>query len=354
MAFALHFVRQKPCNNNEGCDVIGKPKDTQSRKWQITINNPLDKGLTHDMIKEKISEMKSISYYCMADEVGGKTQTHHTHLYIYSSSAIRFSTIKRRFEAAHIELAKGTSQQNRDYVFKEGKWLDNKEKGNTKLPDTQEEWGEMPIERQGARNDLADLYDSIKSGLSTYEILEEYPDFLTKTDYIEKTRQIIINEEFKNKFRKLSVTYIFGQTGTGKSRGVLERYGYENVFRVTNYMFGGFDGYKGQDVIIFEEFSSSFKIQDMLNYLDGYPLELPCRYANKIACYTKVYIISNISLIQQYESVQMNYPEIWNAFIRRIHKVVYYAAIDNFIEYETKEFLDLCSNETEGVIYDGT
>ncbi len=32
---------------------------------------------------------------------------------------------------------------------------------------------------------------------------------------------------------------------------------------------------KGQDVIVFEEFRSSLKIQDMLNYLDGYPCELP-------------------------------------------------------------------------------
>ena len=29
----------------------------------------------------------------------------------------------------------------------------------------------MPIERQGARNDLADLYAMIKEGLSNYEIL---------------------------------------------------------------------------------------------------------------------------------------------------------------------------------------
>ena len=307
----------------------------------------MDKGLTHEVIKDKISEMKSVSYYCMADEVGGKTQTHHTHIFIYSSSAVRFSTIKRRFESAHIELAKGTSEQNRDYVFKEGKWEDNKEKSNTKLPDTQEEWGEMPIERQGARNDLADLYDSIKSGLSTYEILEEYPDYLTKTDYIEKTRQIIINEEFKNKFRELTVTYIFGETGTGKSRSVLEQYGYENVFRVTNYIFGGFDGYKGQDVIIFEEFSSAFRIQDMLNYLDGYPLELPCRYANKIACYTKVYIISNIPLSQQYLPIQQNKPEVWRAFLRRINKVVYFVAKNEFIEYQTEEFLAVYSDAAE-------
>ena len=59
----------------------------------------------------------------------------------------------------------------------------------------------------------------------------------------------------------------------------------------------------------------------MLNYLDGYPVELPCRYANKVACYTKVYLVSNIPLDEQYPNVQQNEPESWKAFNRRIHEV---------------------------------
>ena len=101
---------------------------------------------------------------------------------------------------------------------------------------------------------------------------------------------------------------------------VMEKYGYSAVYRVTDYSHP-FDGYKGQDVIIFEEFRSSLSIGDMLNYLDGYPLELPCRYANKVACYTKVYMISNIPLEQQYRNVQVDNPETWNAFRRRIKQV---------------------------------
>ena len=83
----------------------------------------------------------------------------------------------------------------------------------------------------------------------------------------------------------------------------MEQYGYSNVFRVTDYEHP-FDGYKGQDVIVFEEFRSSLRIGDMLNYLDGYPVELRCRYSNKQACFTKVYIISNISLRDQYRDLQ--------------------------------------------------
>ena len=76
-----------------------------------------------------------------------------------------------------------------------------------------------------------------------------------------------------------------------------------------------------EDVVIFEEFRSSFKIEDMLNYLDGYPLMLPSRYNDKEACYTKVYITTNWTLGQQYKNVQTEHPTTWQAFLRRIHKV---------------------------------
>ena len=59
----------------------------------------------------------------------------------------------------------------------------------------------------------------------------------------------------------------------------------------------------------------------MLKYLDGYPLELPSRYMNKYACYTQVFIISNIPLIKQYPAVQLNEFESWLAFTRRINLV---------------------------------
>lgn len=296
-------------------------KDTRTRKWQITINNPLEKGFTHDFIKAQLEKFKSCVYWCMSDEVG-EQETFHTHVYMACSNAVRFSTVKNRFEGAHFEMAQGTSQQNRDYVYKEGKWA-HTSKEETNIKESHEEWGEMPMERQGQRNDMADLYDMIKQGYSDFEIMEESPAFLMNIDKIEKARQIITSEKYKNTFRELEVTYIYGKTGSGKTRSVMEKYGYPNVFRITDYQHP-FDNYHSQDVVIFEEFRSSLKIQDMLNYLDGYPLELPCRYANKYACYTKVYIITNIPFEEQYDNVQHVSPETFNAFKRRIHKILHY------------------------------
>lgn len=296
-------------------------KDSRSRKWQLTINNPVEKGFTHEFIKSLLSEMSNIIYWCMADEVG-EEGTYHTHIYLHGKDAVRFSTLKNRFKEAHMEMARGTASQNMAYVSKTGKW-EHDLKSETRVDGTFEEFGEMPVERQGKRNDLDDLYAMIKQGLNDYEILEQDPSYMLHMDKIERTRQTILQECYKNEWRELEVTYIYGDTGSGKTRGVMEKYGYSNVFRVTDYLHP-FDNYKAQDVVVFEEFRSGFRVSDMLNYLDGYPLELPCRYANKYACYTKVYIISNLPLSQQYQQLQMESYESYRAFLRRIGSIWHY------------------------------
>lgn len=290
-------------------------KDTQSRKWQLTMNNPVDKGYTHGRIKDILSTMKSVIYYCMADEVG-ENGTYHTHLFICGRGGIRFSTLKKNFAGAHFEMCKGTAQENMEYVSKTGKWEKDR-KHETCVPDTFEEYGEMPVERKGRRDDMDDLYSMIKDGLSNYEILEQMPETLLNLDKVEMARQTVVQEAYKDKWRDLEVCYIYGMTGTGKTRSVMERYGYPNVFRVTDYSHP-FDNYRGQDVVIFEEFRSSIRLSDMLNYLDGYPLELPCRYANKYACFTKVFLISNVPLSDQYKDDKY---ENTQAFYRRIKTV---------------------------------
>lgn len=315
-------------------EVIFIANDSQSRKWQITINNPLDKEFNHSRIMEELAKIKSCIYWVLSDEIGA---THHTHIYIACSSAVRFSTLKNRFPEGHLEIAHGDSIQNRDYVFKLGKWLEDK-KHETNLPDTHKEYGEMPIERKGTRNDLSDLYDMIKQGMTNYDILEESPDYMLQLDKIERVRQTVREEKFKNTFRQIETIYIWGITGVGKTRSIMEQYGYENIFRVTDYTHP-FDTYKGQDIIIFEEFRSSIKISDMLIYLEGYPTELPCRYTNKVACFTKVYLITNIDLCNQYEIVQLESPNTWQAFLRRIKTVKYYQSKNNVQEYNTVDYI---------------
>lgn len=294
------------------------PRKPSSRKFQLTINNPADHGYTHDRIRTELSESPGLLYWCMCDEIG-EQGTPHTHVYVVFKNSVMFETLHKRFYGAHIEQANGSNQENRDYVRKEGKWHDDA-KHETNLPDTFEEWGELPPDRTRHETQADRIVQMIRDGKTNAEILEECPTSYNKIAHIEQTRQTLLQEKFKNTWRDLEVTYIWGDSGAGKTRSVMEKYGYDSVYRVTDYAHP-FDSYKGQDIIIFEEFRSSLSISDMLNYLDGYPVELPCRYANKVACYTKVFLISNIALEQQYPNVQVDNPETWAAFRRRIHHV---------------------------------
>ena len=147
---------------------------------------------------------------------------------------MRFSTLKKRFPSAHIEKAISTHSSNIAYVEKSGKWA-HSEKGLTTVPNTLEEYGSRPTDSNGSNALLCELYELIKDGKSNFEILESNADLIKYFDKFDRIRLTLNTEKYKKCWRDLEVTYIWGKTGAGKSRHVMETYGYENVFRVTDY-----------------------------------------------------------------------------------------------------------------------
>ncbi len=284
------------------------------RKYQLTFNNPAEHGFSHEVIKTTLAGFSSCVYWCLCYEIG-EQQTPHTHLYAAFKNAVEFSTIQQRFYGVHIESAKGSHRENREYIRKEGKWL-NDAKHETNLPDTFEESGELPPESDKRQKQSERILELVESGASNAEILRECPTALNHLRNIDAARQTLLEERYRNEYRNLTVTYLWGKTGVGKTRSVMEKYGYANVCRVTNYAHP-FDSYHGENGILFDEFRSDLPTKDMLKYLDGYPLTLPCRYGDKVACFTIIYIVSNIPIEQQYPNVQHDEPETWRAFLRR-------------------------------------
>ena len=236
------------------------------RKYQITINNPVDKGFKHETIKDILSGLTGCLYWCMCDEIG-QQGTPHTHVYAAFKNAVMFQTVQQRFYGAHIEDARGTHRENRDYIRKEGKHRDT-DKADTNLPDTFEESGELPAEAERRVKQSEAILAMIESGASDAEILRTFPSALNHLPRIQQTRQTLLEDKYRRVRRLgIKVTYIYGATGVGKTRSVLDKYGDENVYRVTNYKHP-FDGYKGEQVLIFDEFRSSIPLADMLMSTD--------------------------------------------------------------------------------------
>lgn len=317
---------------------MGKNIDPEGRKWQITINNPIEKGFDHERIKIELDTIKPAIYWCLADEIG-KEGTPHTCIFLACSSAVRFSRLKRLFPCAHLERAVGTAQENRDYILKEGKWKDT-EKAETSVPGTFEEWGNMPIERQGGGSVEAIILQLILNGATNADILLQFPDYLRGIRDVDYVRQNLREEEYRYKNRDVQVTYVSGPTGVGKSYNLMndEDLISEGIYRITDYAHP-WDMYAGQRTVIMEEFHSSLPIGEMLNICDVYPLFLRARYTNKIAMFDKLFIVSNLNLQEQYPNVQAEKKRVWGAFLRRIQKVIVYTAYQVFQEYSREDYL---------------
>lgn len=323
--------------NEQNAQIGGVIIDKQSYMYQLTINNPIEKGYTHDNIKSKIIDnFRTITYFCMADEMGA---TFHTHIFIVFTSRVRWSKIKRHFSDVHIEACKGSVSDNILYIKKEGKWVDDL-KNDQKIDDSFEEFGTPPPDSKGKRSDLSELYRMIQDNMSNSEIIHSNQDYILQIDKLDKIRNTILIDKYKDTLRlNLEVVYIFGATGTGKTRYVMENSGYSNVYRVTDYIHP-FDSYSCQPVICFDEFRSSINISNMLMYCDVYPVELQSRYSNKVACYSKVFIVSNWPLEKQYSEAQINDIDTWLAFLRRITKVLIFGK-NGTQEFNTvKEYFD--------------
>lgn len=288
----------------------------RSRKYLLTINNPEAHNMTHEVIKDKLNSMSKINYWCMCDELGS---CYHTHLYIHFENPRTFQTIKNAFPSAHIEAAFGTALENRDYIRKDGKHADT-DKSETNIKDTFEEFGTVPEEHQGKRSDIAEAKEMLADGFTVNEVIDQFPHMMFQMNSLKQYRQSVLFEKYRKTTRELTVIYQYGDTGTGKSRGVYEKHGFENVYAITNYE-NPFDAYDGESVIMFEEFRGQIQLSAMLQYLDRYPCRLPARFFDKVACYTTVYINSNIPLDKQYRGEQDNEPRSYDALIRRINKV---------------------------------
>lgn len=296
-------------------------KDTQIKAAQITINNPDEHGYTEDKITEILAQNRII-YACFCREIG-EHGTEHIHIYVVFRSARRFSTLHKRFPKAHIEKALGSPSDNRDYILKKGKWADTA-KAETSIEGSFREFGELPEDSFLSRmSDMEEIIDEIKAGSSTADIIESHPKQLMKATNIDTARQAFLAQKYKSKYRNVTVTYVYAPIGVDKTRRIYEEFPAKDICRITNYDRRNmkFDSYHGEDVLVFEEFEEQLPITEMLCYLDGYPLMLPARYNDRVACYTKVFITSRLEHYMQYNDAVKVSKRNYAAFQERIDNV---------------------------------
>lgn len=222
-------------------EQTNKP-DSQARDWAFVVNNPT---LNEQQMFDYLKSLVNVRYFVFVREKGDGSPTkpfgtEHHQGYIEFSKPKKFSTMKGCFSAdkigvnAHISPRKYSRQSCVDYVKKEGVHAD---KAHTQIGQVYE-YGTQP--QQGKRNDLAiDLVEMVemkKQGFSDTEIFEAFPHSHARFhNYVDKISMAYKMNTYKKKRRKLEVVYIYGKTGAGKTTYVMDKYGDENVFRLTDY-----------------------------------------------------------------------------------------------------------------------
>jgi len=277
----------------------------RSRCWVFTLWNPSEADLDH--LRAAVGPVLGLVGLESPNDDDKRT---HLQGFARWKSARSGSAVKKWLgrNDVHLELPISTDYANWQYCKKEGNVI--------------VQWGEEPAEptKTGVASDWDFVRDQVLHGKSMLSILDEKPHM---TRYVSAIRQYVSEVEVKQQaaWRDVQTTYVWGAAGIGKSRAIMEKHGAENVYRITDKK-NPWDGYRGEPVVVFEEYRSNFGVENMLNWLDGYPIMLPCRYANRPAQFTQVYLLTNIPLWEQFEGVQMNHAETWGAFLRRIDAVV--------------------------------
>ena len=115
----------------------------------------------------------------------------------------------------------------------------------------------------------------IESGMCFYDLSKKHGNrFIKVINWAREFRQSHLENKYKRVFRNMKVYYIYGSAGCGKTSYVFNKHGYDDVYRTTNYEFGWVDDYNGEKILFLDEFRSSFKISEILDYLDGQPIRI--------------------------------------------------------------------------------
>lgn len=176
----------------------------------------------------------------------------------------------------------------------------------------------------GAVGDRMLLADAVDSGMTPQEIAldDRLRLLLTSANisFVEKIWTAQKAKKWSSEQREVEVTYIWGETGVGKTRSVREAVPPEKLYSAVLSGRDPFGKYAFEPVLLLDEFRGDYPLPELLQLLDRYPVQLDRRYENSWAAWTKVFICSNWPI----EGLYRDAPAADRAALRRrISKVIH-------------------------------
>lgn len=309
---------------NGGRQRRGGSGSGTSRVWSFTIHSPYDTQVLEEVLREGLDTQKIKRYIFQEEE--GESGTPHLQGFIRCCSPLRINGVKLLLGSshAHVERSGGTDHENRVYCSKEQGRLDGPFEGG--------DWGSQ----QGKRRDLESIKEWLDEGWEAIDVArEDVNGFSAFLKYNSGMTMYSNALKVKRTNRAMEVIYWYGATGSGKTRGVYERFNAEDVYVVTRPTNGSlyYDGYNGQPCILFDDFYGWAPLSHMLNIMDRYQMKLKIHggFVDLLDSTTTIVITSNNHYDDIYDWTKFS-EELKSAFIRRITEV--------------KQFIRLRSHDT--------
>lgn len=284
-------------------------KTMRSRDWCFTMfaDGERDIGTKYEMLKE--TECMYIVYQVEKCPESGRE---HIQGFVQMKNARLMKSMKTVLNdnTVHLEMRSGSVKQASDYCKK-----DESRNGEYSVV----EIGDIQGLRQGQRNDIAEVYEMICAGSTSEEICEYNPGLHAKYyKWIEKCINDKMGREC-GKFKQIQVEVMYGPGGTGKTSYIMAKHGAENVYKLEkgNNDNLWFDGYKGQKVLLIDDFYGWIKYGKMLNLLDGYKMMLEIKGGVTYSNWDFVYITSNDAVDKWYKqgltgALNRRIDNVWN------------------------------------------
>ena len=164
------------------------------------------------------------------------------------------------------------------------------------------EHGKAPV-HQGERSDLSQAWEDIKARKSMYDMLEENPDIAKYERALKLMESNVMARRSNRQLQKVKVYVFYGSTGLGKTYSAINIFcnNVDDQYYILNTPSDKrgklwFDGYKGQETLIIDDFSASVCSMEYLKrLLDVYPMQVEVKGSQTHACWTTVIITSNIA-----------------------------------------------------------
>lgn len=311
-------------------------------RWIFVLNNYTDDELRLISLKPD-----PIIYIIFGKEIGSNG-TPHLQGYLELTKRMRLTAVKKLLcERMHLQLAKGSLKDNQNYCSKgnqpKEEWENRKEYGpNFGLNCDVTTWGEPKIvinQAKRIKKSLDECKELIDSGMSVDSLADI--DFGKWVIYRKPLEAYAWMKLKKISRTNLKVILIHGAAGVGKSRWAFTKF--PELFPCPNPSLIWFDGYKGERVVLIDDYRGRAEPAFILRLLDIYPLAVPVKGGYVPWLPTTIIVTSNMAL-----PFGSDDPSFVPALTRRFHKVVHlnetrkyrYKELEELIDYENIRTID--------------